>query len=136
MKTWMHDLTRRPQLGGGLRKAAPWYRRASLLGYPEVSKKEGSKIEGWRVQNRRLEGPKSRSGGALEVTWGDLEARHGKRRRLGEQKLRKSETWRLWTFEGRFRGVSGGVLALLVTFRALLAPSWRHLGEKIEPSWL
>ena len=24
------DLTRRPRLGGGLRKAAPWYRRASL----------------------------------------------------------------------------------------------------------
>ena len=28
----MGDFTRRPRLGGGLRKAAPWYRRASLLG--------------------------------------------------------------------------------------------------------
>ena len=27
-----NDSARRPRLGGGLRKAAPWYRRASLLG--------------------------------------------------------------------------------------------------------
>ena len=32
LETWYPYSTRRPRLGGGLRKAAPWYRRASLLG--------------------------------------------------------------------------------------------------------
>ncbi len=35
MKTWMLDLTRRPEMGGGLMRLTPRYRRASLLGPQE-----------------------------------------------------------------------------------------------------
>ena len=60
-KRWMGDPTRRPRLGGGLRKAAPWYSRASLLG-PQAALGEV------------LGGVLGALGGVLGASWAVLEA--------------------------------------------------------------
>ena len=74
------DPTRRPRLGGGLRKAAPWYRRASLLG-PQAALGEvlggglgrlGGVLGPLGGVLGALGGLLARLGGLLEASWGPL----------------------------------------------------------------
>ena len=97
-ETWHPRSTRRPRLGGGLLKAAPWYRRASLLGPQEAL---GHSLG-------RFSAVLGGSWAVLEASWGPLEG--------------VLVSWgRLESFVGRLGRVLGRLGGVLV---GNMAPTW------------